>query len=94
MVGLKFLVLLSQIMEDDVNDPDFLTHQRESLAAAVREQRNRADFQPLNISPWLAMSLMQKAIRRREPKIALRVYRHGIQVGLGNGRLRLGQMGS
>jgi hypothetical protein len=72
MVGLKFFVLLSQIMEDDVNDPDFFSQQRERLATAVCEQGDGADFQPLNISPWLAMSLLQKAIRRREPQFAHR----------------------
>jgi hypothetical protein len=31
-----------------------------------------APFRPLNISPWLAMSLMQKAIRRGKAQLALR----------------------
>jgi hypothetical protein len=34
--------------------------------------REQADFQPLDISPWLAMSLMQRAIRRGEQEVALR----------------------
>jgi hypothetical protein len=58
-------------MEDDVNDPNFLTQHRKRLANAC-EQRGEPDFRPLNISPWLAMSLMQKAIRRGEQEIALR----------------------
>src|ERR1700760_707097 len=59
-------------MEDDVNDPDFFAHRLEPPGSLVCEQRNEAAFQPLNISPWLAMSLMQKAIRRGEHEIALR----------------------
>jgi hypothetical protein len=58
-------------MEDDVNDPNFLTQHRKRLANACK-QRREPDFRPLNISPWLAMSLMQKAIRRGEQEIALR----------------------
>jgi hypothetical protein len=58
-------------MEDDVNDPDFFTPHRERLDSAC-EQRDQTNFHPLDISPWLAMSLMQKAIRRGEQEIALR----------------------
>jgi hypothetical protein len=60
-VGLKFLSS-SQIMEDDVNDPDF----------PISQQSAQADFWPLDISPWLAVSLMQKAIRRGQENIAIR----------------------
>jgi hypothetical protein len=55
-------------MEDDVNDKLFAQH-REPL---VRTPHEHADFHPLDISPWLAMSLMQKAIRRGQEAIALR----------------------
>jgi hypothetical protein len=55
-------------MEDDVNNPDFFTPHRERLDGVSAP----ADFRPLNVSPWLAMSLMQKAIRRGEQGIALR----------------------
>jgi hypothetical protein len=58
-------------MEDDVNDPDFFTPHCERLASACGH-RARANFHPLDISPWLAMSLMQKAIRRGQEEIALR----------------------
>jgi hypothetical protein len=57
--------------EDDVND-DLFAHHRESLAHSAREARQQVDFQPLDISPWLAMSLLQKAIRRGQEDIALR----------------------
>jgi hypothetical protein len=58
-------------MEDEVTDDLFAQH-RQSLTHSAREPRQQADFQPLDISPWLAMSLMQKAIRRRDQPIALR----------------------
>jgi hypothetical protein len=62
VVGPKFSVLLSN-QEDDVNDNLFAQH---------REPPALSAYQPLNISPWLAMSLMQKAIRRGREEIALR----------------------
>jgi hypothetical protein len=57
-------------MEDDVNDDLFAQH-REPLALSASPPP-QADFQPLDISPWLAMSVMQKAIRRGREETALR----------------------
>jgi hypothetical protein len=54
-----------------VND-DLFAHHRESLAHSACEARQQADFHPLDISPWLAMSLMQKAIRRGLEETSLR----------------------
>jgi hypothetical protein len=54
-----------------VNDDLFAQH-REPLALSVYRPREQADFPALDISPWLAMSLMQKAIRRGREEIALR----------------------
>jgi hypothetical protein len=58
-------------MEDDVNDDPFAQH-RELQALSAYRPREQADFQPLDISPWLAMSLMQQTIRRGREEIALR----------------------
>ena len=58
-------------MEDDVNNDIFAQH-RQRPASSAREPSDQADFQPLDTSPWLAMSLMQKAIRRGQDQIALR----------------------
>ena len=45
---------------------------RNQLAEQILERRNDIPrFQPLHISPWLAMSLMQKAVRRGRTDLAL-----------------------
>jgi hypothetical protein len=54
-----------------VND-DLLAKHRGQLIHSACPSRQQADFRPLDISPWLAMSLMQKAIRRGREEIALR----------------------
>src|ERR1700722_11487997 len=59
-------------MEDDLNDPDFFARPRERAQCSTNSQHELGDHQPFDISPWLAMSLMQKAIRRGRAAIALR----------------------
>jgi hypothetical protein len=59
-------------MEDDVNNPDFFARPRERAQRSAGEEHEPAEYQPFDISPWLAMSLMQKAIRRGRAPIALR----------------------
>ncbi|MFA6264886.1 MAG: hypothetical protein WC670_04110 [Pseudolabrys sp.] len=54
-----------------MNEPDILNTARHQLADAVSKTRPFA-FEPLNISPWLAAALLQKAIRRGEEALALR----------------------
>jgi hypothetical protein len=50
-----------------------LEHYRTVLAEeVVTHRREVPKFSPLNINPWLAMSLMQKAIRRGRLGLALR----------------------
>ncbi len=50
-----------------------IDHFRIQLARAVLGQGDSLPrFNPMNISPWLAMSLMQKAIRRGREEMALR----------------------
>jgi len=54
-----------------MNGPDLLTCIRDQLACAVAESGNPPPAAPLNISPWVAMSLLQKAIRRGHEDLAL-----------------------
>lgn len=54
-------------------DPDIiLTDLRTQLARRVAARPHIARFEPLPITPWIAMSLMQKAIRRGRTQLALR----------------------
>jgi hypothetical protein len=56
-----------------MNGSHILDHFRHDLAKAICEQSGPPpEYPPLNVSPWLAMSLMQKAIRRGRPEFALR----------------------
>ena len=54
-----------------MNKPDILSIVRQQLSDAISNfQTPTCD--PLTVSPWVAMSLMQKAIRRGEERLALR----------------------
>ena len=54
-----------------MNIPDILTIARQQLAGAIfKFQPPECD--PLQVSPWIAMSLLQKAIRRGQEHLALR----------------------
>ncbi len=46
-------------------------HRQQLAADALRGEDSPPRFKPLNIDPWLAMSLMQKAIRRGREDLAL-----------------------
>jgi hypothetical protein len=61
----------SQLMEDVLNGSDFRSQPHDLLSASV-DTDACFEFQPLEISPWLAMSLLQKAIRRGREQLALR----------------------
>ena len=54
-----------------MNGPVILNNARESLADEIFGYREPKPA-PLKISPWLAMSLLQKAIRRGESELAQR----------------------
>src|SRR5829696_8478838 len=55
-----------------MNGSDILAFTRDQLSEAVAQQDTpRPIPHPLPISPWVAMSLLQKAIRRREENFAL-----------------------
>ncbi len=56
-----------------MNGPDILSISREELASAIAARKDDIpQYSPLKISPWLAMSLLQKAIRRGREDFALR----------------------
>ena len=56
-----------------MNKSHILDDFRSQLAERVRSRGSDVPHvEPLNISPWLAMSLMQKAIRRGREDLALR----------------------
>lgn len=56
-----------------MNGPQILEHFRDQLAEEVFNWAgDLPSCAPLNISPWLAMSLMQKAIRRGRAELALK----------------------
>jgi replication-associated recombination protein RarA len=52
-----------------MNGPVILNNAREQLADEIFSYREPKP-EPLKISPWLAMSLLQKAIRRSESELA------------------------
>lgn len=56
-----------------MNGAHILEQYRDQLAQEILERAGDLPrFDPLNINPWLAMSLMQKAIRRGRKDLALR----------------------
>ena len=55
----------------NVNGPEILHLIRQDLQRAVALQGRPPDPRPLDVSPWLAMSVMQKAIRRGREDLAL-----------------------
>jgi replication-associated recombination protein RarA len=55
-----------------LEDPDILTRYREQPIVSILARSEQPEFQPLNVSPWLAMSLLQKSIRRGHVALARR----------------------
>ena len=54
-----------------MNEPEILHLIRHDLEHAVAERREPPTPYPINASPWVAMSAMQKAIRRGREDLAL-----------------------
>src|SRR3954452_2722868 len=54
-----------------MDGPEIISHICDELAKAIRGRGTSPEPKPLDISPWLAMSLLQKAIRRGEEAYAL-----------------------
>jgi len=55
-----------------VNGPEILHLIRHDLQGAVARQLKPPTPRPMDVSPWLAMSVLQKAIRRGREDLALR----------------------
>jgi hypothetical protein len=54
-----------------MNETDLLGIARQKLTDAISQYQTPI-HPPLKVSPWIAMSLLQKAIRRGEERLALR----------------------
>jgi replication-associated recombination protein RarA len=54
-----------------MNEPDILSIARQHLSDAIFKSQP-ATCDPLNVSPWIAMSALQKAIRRSQDGLAQR----------------------
>jgi hypothetical protein len=55
-----------------MNGPEILHLIRHDLQGAVARQLSPPTPRPIQVSPWLAMSVLQKAIRRGRQDLALR----------------------
>lgn len=55
-----------------MNGPEILAYHRSQLARRVAERARVPDLDPLRASVWVAMSALQKAVRRGREDIALR----------------------
>jgi hypothetical protein len=55
-----------------MNGPDIIFHFRNQLARHIAERDGLPEFRPLATTPWIAMSLMQKAVRRGQEAFARR----------------------
>jgi hypothetical protein len=55
-----------------MNGPDIISIYRNQLASRVAERDNVPELRPLSTTTWIAMSALQKAIRRGREDLALR----------------------
>jgi replication-associated recombination protein RarA len=55
-----------------VNGPEVLSQLRNQLANTIARRDRVPAFDPIGVSPWIAMALLQKAIRRGRADLALR----------------------
>ncbi len=55
-----------------MNGPDIISIYRNQLARHIAKRDHVPELHPLATTPWIAMSLMQKAIRRGQEDLALR----------------------
>lgn len=65
------LIPLGNIKEDKVPKPDILEFYKDSLGGLVAARPTPPLPKPINTTPWIAMSFMQKAIRRGNGPAAL-----------------------
>jgi hypothetical protein len=55
-----------------MNGPEVISHFRNQLACRIAERGSAPPIAPINASPWVAMSLLQKATRRGRDDLAQR----------------------
>jgi hypothetical protein len=55
-----------------MNGPDIIFHFRNQLARQIAERDGAPELRPLPTTPWIAMSALQKAIRRGHEDLAHR----------------------
>lgn len=55
-----------------IDHKDPLEHFREQLRSGLDQRGEPPSFEPIEVTPWIAMSLLQKAIRRGCNELALR----------------------
>ena len=55
-----------------MNGPELFTQIRTQLASAIAQRDRVPRLNPIPMTPWLAMALLQKAIRRGRGDLALR----------------------
>lgn len=65
------LIPLGNIKEDKMPKPDILEFYKDSLGGLVAARPTPPLPKPINTTPWIAMSFMQKAIRRGNGPAAL-----------------------
>lgn len=65
------LIPLGNIKEDNVPKPDILEFYKDSLISLTAARRVPPLPKPIDTTPWIAMSFMQKAIRRGNGPAAL-----------------------
>ena len=54
-----------------MNGPELFSQIRNELAHSIARRSQVPTFNPVRVSPWLAMALLQKAIRRGRTDLAL-----------------------
>ena len=55
-----------------MNGPEIISNFRNQLARDIAERDDVPELRPLTTTPWIAMSALQKAIRRGREDLALR----------------------
>src|SRR6476469_3520090 len=71
--GSEDLRLPSRTLKEEsfMNGPEFFNQIRTQLAGAIARRDQVPAFNPIRVSPWVAMALLQKAIRRGRTDFAL-----------------------
>jgi replication-associated recombination protein RarA len=70
-LGFKSLISLIKMEDLSMTDADLMSRFKTDLVQRVARQRTVPERHYLSVSPWVAMSLLQKAIRRGRTDFAL-----------------------